>query len=406
MEEANDLLKNGILIETSKGLVCMSVTDALSSNLNLSVEELHSVATQLLSQQQNKEVVADSDGFTSESSIDVINIQSIQEPISFDLVKPESIDVKSNVKFEVEKPPVKKRGGWPKGRKRKPELLHLPPKAPATGYNLFLNDQRKLLKDINLPFHEKTKLIGNKWSSLTLEEKTPYLEKAEEEKRRYREEFREYRQSGAYQLYLANKRKKRAKYNVLSESDMDATDDIDDEDNEELYCRTCDQWFHNLHNKSEHLLSRQHQQSIAGAISRELNSDQETDVAGTSSCLSFSTSLDESSLDGMPLNNCGGQKQQNEPISDAMTNLICAVSRREAEIKALKSKLEETLQKNGTLLQQYRSLKEIECGVKKHLALLKEQEKDMELNVFRLWQVPSWFIVTDLNQSNEEYNLE
>ena len=123
--------------------------------------------------------------------------------------------------------PVKKRGGWPKGRKRKPELLHLPPKAPATGYNLFLNDQRKLIKDSNLPFHEKTKLIGNRWSSLSLEGKRPYLEKAEEEKRRYRVELRQYTQSGAYQLYLANKRKKRAQYNVFSESDMDATDDID-----------------------------------------------------------------------------------------------------------------------------------------------------------------------------------
>lgn len=123
--------------------------------------------------------------------------------------------------------PVKKRGGWPKGRKRKPELLHLPPKAPHTGYNLYLNEQRKHFKGSSLVFHEITKIIGNKWSSLTLEEKKPYLEKAEEEKRRYREELRKYRQSGAYQMYLAKKRKKRMQYNVLSESDMDATDDFD-----------------------------------------------------------------------------------------------------------------------------------------------------------------------------------
>lgn len=129
---------------------------------------------------------------------------------------------------DVTKHPIKRRGGWPKGRKRKPEVLHLPPKAPATGYNLYLNDQRKLFKDSPLVFHEITKIIGNKWSSLSLEEKKPYLEKAEEEKRRYKEELRVYRQSGAYQLYLAKKRKKRAQYNSgFSESDMDATDDFD-----------------------------------------------------------------------------------------------------------------------------------------------------------------------------------
>lgn len=280
-------------------LVCMSLNDALSSNLNLSVEDLQNVATQLLLQQNKTEiqkicstvtcdVIGDSDGFTSESS-DVSGIINNSEPVlavqipensvmltnyvninnnpkskfvpepklvvlSTDpetlsstvsdsdtnsiILKPEVHKKGPIVKKDNEtkaetsqedthKVPAKKRGGWPKGRKRKPELLHLPPKAPATGYNLFLNDQRMLLKDSNLLFHEKTKLIGNKWSSLSLDEKRPYLEKAEEEKRRYREEFKQYRQSGAYQLYLANKRRKRAKYNVLSESDMDATDDID-----------------------------------------------------------------------------------------------------------------------------------------------------------------------------------
>lgn len=276
----------------------MSVNDALSSNLNLSVEDLQNVATQLLLQQNKTDsqkacstvtcdIIGDSDGFTSESSdvsgiihnseavlavqipensftlTNYVNIGSAKSKFTVDpklvvlstdlenisstvsdsdassiILKPEvhkkslitkkDTDVKNEVlQDDAHKVPAKKRGGWPKGRKRKPELLHLPPKAPATGYNLFLNDQRMLLKDSNLPFHEKTKLIGNKWSSLSLDEKRPYLEKAEEEKRRYREEFKQYRQSGAYQLYLANKRRKRAKYNVLSESDMDATDDID-----------------------------------------------------------------------------------------------------------------------------------------------------------------------------------
>lgn len=105
--------------------------------------------------------------------------------------------------------------------------MNLPPKAPATGYNLYLNEQRKLFKDSKLVFHEITKIIGNRWSSLSLEEKRPYLAKAEEDKRRYREELKQYRQSDAYRAYLAKKRKNRLQNNVLSESDMDATDEID-----------------------------------------------------------------------------------------------------------------------------------------------------------------------------------
>lgn len=294
----------------------MSLNDALSSDLNLSVEDLRNVAAQLISQQNvsgNKDRIiqtsinCDSDGFSSECS-DISSIStttsgsSVQSAfltfssltndihtnkinsegqIQSIISRPKIVSI-SNLAFEktinnangitaekIDAPlielgpangemtnksiatnikphsteelinpiiskniaevtkPKKGRGGWPKGRKRKPELLNLPPKAPATGYNLYLNEQRKLFKDSNLAFHEITKIIGNRWSSLTLEEKKPYLEKAEEDKKRYREELKQYRQSDAYRAYLSKKRKKRLQNNVLSESDMDATDDFD-----------------------------------------------------------------------------------------------------------------------------------------------------------------------------------
>lgn len=42
----------------------------------------------------------------------------------------------------------KRRGGWPKGRKRKPEIPGVkPPKAPLTAYVLFLNERRKYYKE-------------------------------------------------------------------------------------------------------------------------------------------------------------------------------------------------------------------------------------------------------------------
>lgn len=266
----------------------MSLNDALSCNMNLSADDLKNLAAELILQQQYRDNVedtgkplkgctVDSDDHMSECGdtsniirIDISSSSSTHKAIELINVVPsirldpisdinsssennmnscvsdsDASSVSNNLKVNQEeinqnfsasdieipngsvKLPVKKRGGWPKGRKRKPELLHLPPKAPHTGYNLYLNEQRKHYKDSTLLFHEITKIIGNKWSSLTLEEKKPFLEKAEEEKRRYRDELRKYRQSGAYQMYLAKKRKKRVQYSVLSESDMDATDDFD-----------------------------------------------------------------------------------------------------------------------------------------------------------------------------------
>lgn len=95
-----------------------------------------------------------------------------------------------------------------------------------------------------------------------------------------------------------------------------------EEDNEELYCRTCDQWFHNLHNKREHLQGKQHLQSVAGDITRELASDSEG--IATTSTLSLNTSLDESSQDGMP--NKNKVENNKNSISEAMKNLAVIVS--------------------------------------------------------------------------------
>ncbi|KAJ8938157.1 hypothetical protein NQ318_011922 [Aromia moschata] len=484
-DEANNLLRNGILVETSKGLICMSLNDALSSDLNLSVDDLRNVAAQLISQQNvvgNKDRIVqtnincDSDGFSSECS-DIstttsgssvqstfitfsslaneiqTNIFNCENQIQSIINRPKIVSISNrtfektvnvnnsnnaakektsaptieikpasgmtnkcvtaSIKAQSGEPiqqipavaknitdvskPKKGRGGWPKGRKRKPELLNLPPKAPATGYNLYLNEQRKLFKESTLAFHEITKIIGNKWSSLTLEEKKPYLEKAEEDKKRYREELKQYRQSDAYRAYLSKKRKKRLQNNVLSESDMDATDDFDEEDNEELYCRTCDQWFHNLHNKREHLQGKQHLQSVAGDITRELGSDIEG--VGNTSTFSFSTSLDESSLDGMPnLKNAADKNDISvSSVYDAMANLTAIVSKRENEIKILKNRQQEAISQQQALCSQLLQLNERHKKLQKDLLQLKENEKNMENHVFHLWQVPSWFIITDFN---------
>lgn len=39
---------------------------------------------------------------------------------------------------------------------------------------------------------------------------------------------------------------------------------MQDEGNNDLYCKTCNQYFSSLHNKKEHLFGRQHLQNLTG----------------------------------------------------------------------------------------------------------------------------------------------
>ncbi|GLV31631.1 High mobility group protein 2 [Carabus blaptoides fortunei] len=440
--DAENLLQNGILVETNKGVVCMSLKDVLSANLNLSVEDFKNVATQLLSQEDtvpgsktnltkktiktkleegkeiplikpaelkfelptpiikslitpvggaeirpsnyvqcieefSKETVRDDATLPSnDSNITFTSLTQINKNYSDSCVTSETVD--TSEENEVQKTnavaniPVKRRGGWPKGRKRKPELLNLPPKAPKTSYNIYLNERRKLYKD-KLAFHEITRVVGNQWSNLTADEKRPYVERAEEDKKRYREELRVYRQSDAYKLYLARKRKKRAMDNLMSESDMDGTDDIDDEDNDMLYCDTCDQWFYNLHNKREHFLSRQHKILVAGDITRTSDTENRSSV-------SISTSLDESSMDGtLGEPNCTrlySRKHDVEPgnVYDNMVQLIDSVTKREKEIAVLDARLKDSVFKHNEYLSKLDFLQEKTNVLQCKLGELKQQE--------------------------------
>nr|XP_045614852.1 uncharacterized protein LOC123768404 isoform X1 [Procambarus clarkii] len=178
----------------------------------------------------------------------------------------------------------KRRGGWPKGRKRKPELPGAkPPKAPLTAYVLFLNERRKYYKEAHpeLSFGSVTKLLGAEWSAMTGEQKAAFVTRSEQDKRRYRNELQAYRQSHDYQLLLRKKRIKNVirRGGTTTEESSDFTDEIDDDDSEELYCRICDQLFTSLHNKREHLYGKQHLQAITGEYQRERLAEEERQMA-------------------------------------------------------------------------------------------------------------------------------
>ena len=144
----------------------------------------------------------------------------------------------------------------PSNKKRKRLLKDInAPRAPLTGYVRFLNDHREKIRNEHpdLPFHEITKILGQQWSNLLQEQKQQYLDEAEKDKERYMEELEDYQQSELYKDFMERKRKEAAELNIPDNDD-------------ELYCRPCNQHFNSIHNKREHLSGRRHLQVISEHI--------------------------------------------------------------------------------------------------------------------------------------------
>ena len=101
----------------------------------------------------------------------------------------------------------RRKGGWPKGKKRKyPESSKdsNAPKAPLNGYVRFLQDSReKVRKEYpDIPYSEVTRILGTRWSQLPADPKQRYLDEAQRDKERYLKELGEYQQTDAYKSYL------------------------------------------------------------------------------------------------------------------------------------------------------------------------------------------------------------
>ncbi|XP_020606958.1 high mobility group protein 20A-like [Orbicella faveolata] len=192
-------------------------------------------------------------------------------------------------------PKQKRKGGWPKGKKRKKEFADLnKPKAPITGYVRFINSRRAEVKQQhpNLLFPEITKILGLEWSNLLQEEKQKYLDEAEEDKKRYIEELKIYQQSEQYQAFMKSQNAKKIKTIV----GVDTTEEVPsslllseqmEDDSNELYCRVCNQFFSSPHNKKEHLFGKQHLLMLTGEFEREA----EQNANGTDKIVSDSPDL-------------------------------------------------------------------------------------------------------------------
>ena len=66
-----------------------------------------------------------------------------------------------------------RKGGWPKGKKRKKNRDWNAPKQPLSGYIRYVNERREKLRveNPNLTFVEITRMMGAEWTKLPQHEK-------------------------------------------------------------------------------------------------------------------------------------------------------------------------------------------------------------------------------------------
>lgn len=181
----------------------------------------------------------------------------------------QSQDVKKNDK------PLKKKGGWPKGKRRKevPALEVTPPKPPPTGYLLYAITRRSEIKleHPELIFPEVTKMLGYEWTNLDPVKKQKYLDEAEDLHKQYQEKLKAFNESEAYKNMIQKRKKLNENGVVDNES---STKDQIEADTNNLHCDICDMYFTSSHNKREHLFGRLHLQNVSREISRQEQSKQ------------------------------------------------------------------------------------------------------------------------------------
>ncbi|XP_067828418.1 SWI/SNF-related matrix-associated actin-dependent regulator of chromatin subfamily E member 1-like isoform X2 [Heptranchias perlo] len=295
--------------------------------------------------------------------------------------------------------PKKRKGGWPKGKKRKPPKDFTAPRAPTTGYVLFLNEQRAKLKieHPDLPFTEITKLLGTQWSQLSQEGKQKYINEAEKDKRRYIEELKAYQNSEAYQAFLKRRAINKVKnlcgvqsLDTEFESEAVALSEMGDEDNNGLYCKTCNQYFSSLHNKKEHLFGRQHLQNLTGDFEKEaaeLSKQQQEQQQGDEDSADDADTAELSQL-------CGLTSKHNYTslnLSLLEEYIFKQVKLREFELGELAKSLEHAQDEQENLNKQLEGLKNRKIKLETDLANLKAYGASLDAQLESLKMVPMLF---------------
>ncbi|XP_054994353.1 uncharacterized protein LOC101537141 isoform X2 [Sorex araneus] len=167
---------------------------------------------------------------------------------------------------QEENPRKKRKGGWPKGKKRRPASDHPVPHAPSTGYVLFLNEQRTQLQaqHPDLPFPEITRMLAAQWAQLSWEQKQKYMSEADEDKPRCVRELPAPQGSEASQAFQLAPPGGAAGSEPHSEGLSFST--AERAEGSGPHCRTCSWALSSPHSKKEYLLGRQLRLDLTGGF--------------------------------------------------------------------------------------------------------------------------------------------
>lgn len=135
------------------------------------------------------------------------------------------IDQDSSLQGNLSQADKSRKGGWPKGKKRKKNRDWNAPKQPLSGYIRFLNERREKLRleNPNLTFVEITRMLGAEWTKLPQHEKQKYLDDADKDKERYLREMEAYQKTETYKLFK-QQQEKRLKAEVEKENSLSDED--------------------------------------------------------------------------------------------------------------------------------------------------------------------------------------
>ncbi|CAH1784455.1 unnamed protein product, partial [Owenia fusiformis] len=407
----------GVILDTRNGLVHLTVNEAAGTSLdqlNTTSKDLQqtvSLYTQeqlaaALSNAQLLEIANESNqelgdiGVSTVSSQNVLTLTSSQG--IFTTARTNLSSSEHGYQIVTEK--QKKKGGWPKGKKRKPGLReNNGPKAPMTGYTLYAVNRRKVIKTLNpeMKFTELTKIIGQEWTAMAADDKQKYLDEAEKDKKRYIEELEVYKHSDSYQTYLKRKKLKELCQDMDTSAIQDADlDPLSDSDNDELYCKICNQYFVSNHNKREHCLGKVHLQNLTGEYEREMREKKNAGlINGNGLTDEASNTADNVHLMG-PLN-CSPSSNEID-VNGFMMGFMQKNIEREKEIKQLKETLEESKAKFTGYTETSKDLKELESRLESDLENFQAYGAALQAQIDSLKMVPTLFGVINFAHTNEK----
>ncbi|ESO98342.1 hypothetical protein LOTGIDRAFT_231408 [Lottia gigantea] len=275
----------------------------------------------------------------------------------------------------------KRKGGWPKGKKRKNTPEVKAPRAPLSGYVIYAMERRQQIKEINpeLPFVEVTKILGQEWSSMSTDKKQKYLDEASADKQRYIDELKVFQQSEQYKNYIMKKRKLKqingGDVNDIIECISDNYNpiiDVEDDSVGELHCRVCNQYFSSLHNKKEHMFGRQHLQAITGDLEKELANEQaqqqlqqhQNSIERLTTTTTVTSSLPGDTISISPLTSSPHSSFDSQHVADPLDmqsfieNFLQKNSEREQEIKCLRRNVQKAQEKHLSMLKEIQELQD------------------------------------------------